>query len=938
MKKFLMYVIIVITCLFLGFTIYYLTQNNENIYITVSKDETIYKNKGESIWLDNLIAWTKPYKTTTISITSADENVVVYDENTKRFDCVGGGFSAITITPSNDKFGPFVFDIHVGDGTIANPYIIDSAEDLALIGNDPQLRFNLTNSYILTKDIDLKSFNSGSWTPLGELVGSFNGDGHVIYNLNITSGSSAGLFSAVASSGLVENLKFVSATIEGAFDNVGVVAGVNKGTVGKIDVKSATINNTSASGNTGSIVGSNELDITAAVVNMCSAKATITTSGNAGGLVGYNKSSIVLNSYAIVDKVTASNASVKFGGLVGVNTSTYKTADEVYYASAIKNCYAIVNEVNGTANIGAILGENAEETYTGQMYYNRFVNCIYAVEGTNIKAVALETAALKSEVKAHLTQKTKEQLLEKATYVGYNFDTIWQINEAETATINYKGAYEVYNVVAVGKEITPNVTPLVDFLKGLVGHTKDNVVTYRVNENTVIDLNGEYWTTIAPREAEPMLASIYVEDGYTCVIKNFKLREGNSSFFGYISGNTIVSGITFENVTVESCNAENSAIVATGLLKGATLENITVKNYNSIDTQANNVGIICGMNKGTIKNCSVICDDLKELKISLSESLTSVGAIVGNNDGYVIDSTVDRVKLSVNVRNNKNGSLNFGGIVGTNLSYVTGCKVLSFHCDTTASGTIYAGGIAGYLTSSGSSNVINSYSLANIKVIDSNSNAFVGGIAGYTAGGSFVSGCFHNSGELWANNVGGLVGMEYGTVFSSYVGECSLKGYKVGGLASLIHGKVTDCYVLADLTTPGNSGELGGLAYYVGPDCYIEHNFSNATFSGNANYYAETKAEFRANKYVRGLADLFGKDKFGKVANNIILVNNGAKIQPSSELFNKKTGWIDATLEECNGTTGNYSVFKDKAGFDATIWNFDSENGFPTLINVAKAN
>ena len=74
-----------------------------------------------------------------------------------------------------------------------------------------------------------------------------------------------------------------------------------------------------------------------------------------------------------------------------------------------------------------------------------------------------------------------------------------------------------------------------------------------------------------------------------------------------------------------------------------------------------------------------------------------------------------------------------------------------------------------------------------------------------------------------------------------------------------------------------------------------------------------------------------------KFTNNIILVNNNAKIQPSSELFNKKTGWIDCSLDQCNGTTGNYSVFKDKAGFDTNVWNFDVESGFPTLKEVAIA-
>lgn len=934
MKKFLMYVIIVVTCLFLGFTIYYLTQNNETIYLTISKDEAIYKNKGESIGLDDLLAWTKPYKTTTITITSADETVVVYDENTKRFNCMGGGFSAITITTSNEKYGPFVFDVRVGDGTMTNPYILDSAEDIALIGNDPELKFNLSNHYVLTKDIDLRAYNSGVWNPLGELTGSFNGDGHTLYNLNVTQGPTGGLFTSVAGTGLVENVKFANAVINGSFDNVGVVAGVNKGTIGKIEVKSANITNTSTTGNTGSIVGSNLFDVTTAMVNMCSAKTQINANGNVGGLVGLNKSSIALNSYAIVDKYTSTDSTAKFGGLVGVLASTYKTAEEVYYAAAIKNCYSVINAVEGSANQGALIGENAEETFAGQSDYNKLTGCIYALNsGVTMNDVVLGKDLLTADAKAQIVKKSKEELLEQASYAGYNFDTIWQVNTSETASLNYKGGYEVYTIMAIGKELTPAVKPFDLFLKGLVGNTINNVVTYKVNEDTVVDLGGAYWTTIAPSENAPLLASIYVEEGVSCIIKNFKLRDTNSSFFGYIGGNTSISGITFEDVMIESCSAENSAIVATGLLKGSLIEDITVKNIVGVETKAKNIGLICAYNMGTIKNCSVVNDELKNVKLSLSESLTSMGAIVGYNDGNISDCSVDKIELNILVHINKDGSLNFGGIAGTTLAEITNCKVLSFKCDTTASGLIYAGGIVGYVATTDRSNIKKCYSLANIKIKDTNGKAYVGGITGYLAGDSTLSGSFYEGGELWAHNVGGLVSSQYGTVFSSYVGECSLKGCKVGGLSTTIYGKITDCYVLANLEGSDGDSVCGAFSYYLGPDCYMEHLFSDATFSGKGQHFAETFAEFRLNKAVRWYADLFHKDSYGTYKNNIVLVNNGAEIQYSTQITKTKTGFIDATREQCNGTEGNYSVFKDKAGFDINIWDFTG-TGFPKLIDV----
>ena len=52
------------------------------------------------------------------------------------------------------------------------------------------VRYGLSNSYVLMNDIDLVDFNSGDWVPIGEwqieFHGAFDGQGHVINNLKIT--------------------------------------------------------------------------------------------------------------------------------------------------------------------------------------------------------------------------------------------------------------------------------------------------------------------------------------------------------------------------------------------------------------------------------------------------------------------------------------------------------------------------------------------------------------------------------------------------------------------------------------------------------------------------------------------------------------------------------------------------------------------------------
>ena len=162
MKKFLMYVIVLVVFLFVGYTTYYFIRNNEVIELTLADEEVIYINSGESF--DMPIAWTKPYGSITVyedeNVDISNEDVIKYHSETKKFTARVGGVATITITPSNADFGPFIFDVHVGDGTLLNPYYVRSADDIQKIGK-PDSGWLLSESYILTKDIDLSLYNNG---------------------------------------------------------------------------------------------------------------------------------------------------------------------------------------------------------------------------------------------------------------------------------------------------------------------------------------------------------------------------------------------------------------------------------------------------------------------------------------------------------------------------------------------------------------------------------------------------------------------------------------------------------------------------------------------------------------------------------------------------------------------------------------------------------
>ena len=102
-----------------------------------------------------------------------------------------------------------------GDGTINNPYIITTADQLY------EVRYNLDKHFIQMKDIDLSSVtseggdyydNGSGWLPIGDysnsFTGSYNGNGYSIKGMNInrtsTSSLYVGLFYSIT--GCVKNL------------------------------------------------------------------------------------------------------------------------------------------------------------------------------------------------------------------------------------------------------------------------------------------------------------------------------------------------------------------------------------------------------------------------------------------------------------------------------------------------------------------------------------------------------------------------------------------------------------------------------------------------------------------------------------------------------------------------------------------------------------
>ena len=949
-KKFLLFTVLIITALFLGFTVYYIAKNDETISLTLNKEDSIYINEKESFILP--IEWKKPYKDTKLIVSIGDENVLSYSNESKMFTGTDGGFTSVTITTTNKNFGPFVFEVYVGDGEMGSPFMIRNVEELAKIGSNET--FTSSKYYALSNDIDMSSYNQGVWKPIKNFSGNFNGNGYIIYNLKINDCPNAGLFDTVTATGVVENVKFADVNIKGKYDNLGVVAGVNSGLVGKIEVISGVLINEKAGSQTGGIVGYNKHDTSVAYVNMCYANITLHSAGAIGGLVGLNESSVVLNSVAIVNEFKALSAEAVYGGAVANNNSIYDEEQKKYYASAIVKTFAVTTAISGDENAvkGAFIGKNNDEDSNISLHYgNVFENNIYATDSNlDLSAIGAGVETLTDTDKDNLSKKTKEDLLNKATYVNFNFDTVWNKEASSYAKPNFLGSYETIYIKGLGEEITPIEYDLISFLKEIKGNgSQGEEIAYIVSKEAVealpsemvskqdgttivtYDLNGESWETISD-EKNPLKLSIMVDDGVLVKIKNFKLEGQNNSFFGYISGNTIIKNITFENVTYSSQAEDYASVVATALINGATINNVNVENVN-FSTNAKTVGLLVAENRGSIINSSV--NSVNTVSINSTNEQVSMGAICGHNAGTITGSKVISLGLEIKTVALGNGNFNIGGIAGVNEALISESGVDAFTLTSNNEGTMYVGGIAGYVAAGETSKIYKSYAKANITLNLTSENVYLAGVAAYAGAGSSIYGSAFKQGTLKANNVSGLVGILYGTLNVSYV-EGVLHGNIVGGLVGTCYSNLNNCYTLAILEGNNQNSIVSGVVSNVGPECLVDKCFSAATFAGEGERYAESYSKFRMMYIARWILQSTGRYDYGTVSNLIIINHGDAIIQ--TEIFGlydtfldaEENVWIDVTEEDCRGKDG-YAVIREIAGFEDSIWEFGNSGQYPTL-------
>ena len=257
----------------------------------------------------------------------------------------------INIMPKEDMSQVFCG----GDGTVNNPYLICTEEQLKYLadyanGKANTGTVNATDGkyFKLKNNLDLTRFPN--WEAIGTngyFKGIFNGGGKVIRNLTINRPMNdiTGLFGGIY--GKIENLGLENCNIIGQNFVAGLVAMTND---------SSIISNCYVTGNirgefnVGGLVASNGKSI----ISNCYVRGNVSGNANVGGLVGENYYSTIKNCIAANDSVTATYG--KINRIAG--TSSPGQSNGIY-----QNNYALNTMVvkNNSGNVSITDGLNTIE-------------------------------------------------------------------------------------------------------------------------------------------------------------------------------------------------------------------------------------------------------------------------------------------------------------------------------------------------------------------------------------------------------------------------------------------------------------------------------------------------------------------------------------------------------------------------------------------------
>lgn len=707
---------------------------------------------------------------------------------------------------------------------------VDGADQLQgiqdFVNNDSNAAYY---NYALKSDIDasvLKNYKAiGGDTGY---QGTFDGRGHAIIGLTAGGSEAAntGVFSAVGEQGKVKNLSVLAGNFTGK-DNVGAVAGVNKGTISDITTYGNTVTSDGHAGGlvgtAGGLVGTNENIISGST----SVSNVIANSKEAmaGGIAGLNDEGAVIDNSESNSAVAGSKAtSSGLGGVAGVNKGTLSKVDSLGVTNGGDSGSSAVGGIAGI-NTGSIENAYNESFVTGGKRTGGLV-------GINKKSGSLVNAANAGRVEGKGAAQDAAQ--EIGGLVGDNDGSILNGRNGGNVT----GTTYVGGIVGTNREDS-TLTDIINdtsilikgstYVGGIAGQNAGRIVdteASRTLSDGVVE-GVEYVGGIAGKNTG------YIENPHNNIslrINEDALKDGKTAqYFGGVAGINEKEGSIGNATNLADVTAEGATYVGgiVGYNKGTLLNlsgnrgNVIGANYvggvaginehSLTDIDASNTGSVQALQGGAGGIFAVNHGDVTNSRL-VNDAVVAGGADAGATGGIFAENTANIGKTTlVNGMNAEViGLENVGGLIGTNEGTISGGRDASngyykdqvYNNGVIEAGTWYdkngnhqidagevtegAGENIGGLVGKNTGSVTAAYNTGAIKAKDS---TYVGGIAGTNAGkiDQVFSSIFTqdgNEGQVEGKTaVGGLIGLntEKGIVTDAYTTSKAPNGGSIAG-------------------------------------------------------------------------------------------------------------------------------------------------------------
>jgi Zn-dependent metalloprotease len=339
----------------------------------------------------------------------------------------------------------YIWQGYAGGGTPEDPYRVYTTADMNTIGTDSN---DWDKHFKLVNDIDLSGYTGTKFHIIGSeskaFTGVFDGNNLTISNFTYTTDDAncTGLFGHLGPGGEIKNLHLNDIDVEAADGTyIGGLAAWNEGTIKKCSVSGSITGN--SADEIGGLAGWNDGSVTDCFANVnisgdsylgglagvngggtitrCQAIGSVSGGGELGGLVGWSDGAITESSasghitgssylgglvgYGFMDTVTncyatgavGSSGNSKVGGLVGRS-----------FSGIITKCYS-TGAVSGTTDKGGLVGKN---TAVG-----------------NVIASFWDKQTSGQSSSAGGISRTTAQMKTKSTFTGWDFTSIWSIDE-----------------------------------------------------------------------------------------------------------------------------------------------------------------------------------------------------------------------------------------------------------------------------------------------------------------------------------------------------------------------------------------------------------------------------------------------------------------------------------------------------------------------------